>query len=87
MNAVDVIPVRELRNNYSAVAKKLEDHDRIIVTNRGKGQAVLISYKDYAKYEEYLRQRYVFEALKEAEEYADRPEAVWLSHDEFWSVA
>jgi len=30
MDSVDVIPVRELRNNYASVAQKLEEHDRII---------------------------------------------------------
>jgi len=56
------------------------------VTNCGKGQAVLINFEDYARYEEYLHQRYVIEALMDAEEYAARPDAAWLSHEDFWSA-
>jgi prevent-host-death family protein len=87
MLSTDVIAARELRNNYAAVVKKLEDRDSVIITNRGKGQAVLINFEDFKGYEEYLHVRYVKERLLEAERYADSAGAEWLSHDEFWALA
>jgi prevent-host-death family protein len=85
MEQTEVIPSRELRNNYASVVGMLENHDRVIITNRGKGQAVLINFDDYKQYEEYLHYSYVRAALKEAEEYAAREDAKWLTHDEFWA--
>jgi prevent-host-death family protein len=84
MNA-DVIPSRELRNNYAAIVKRLEERDSVIITNRGKGQAVLINFEDFKGYEEYLHLRYVRERLAEGERLAEDPDTKWLSHDEFWA--
>jgi prevent-host-death family protein len=85
MLSSDVIPARELRNNYASVVKRLENRGSVIITNRGKGQAVLINFEDFKGYEEYLHIRYVKERLFEAEQYAQQPNAEWLSHDEFWA--
>jgi prevent-host-death family protein len=82
---IDVVPARELRNNYAAVVKKLEEHDSVIITNRGRGQAVLINFEDFGDYEEYLHVRYVKERLTTAEQYAEQTDDPWLSHDEFWN--
>ena len=41
----------------------LKDHDHVIITNHGRGESVLINIEDYAKYEEFLHQRYVAEEL------------------------
>ena len=38
----------------------------MIITNHGRGESVLINIEDYAKYEEFLHQRYVAEALAKA---------------------
>jgi prevent-host-death family protein len=81
---VHVKPSRELRNNYAQFSSILKDHDQIIITNKGKGEAVLISIEDYADYEAYLHRRYVREKLAEAEAAASKPDAVWLSQEEFW---
>jgi prevent-host-death family protein len=81
---VHVKPSRELRNNYAQFSSILKDHDQIVITNKGKGEAVLISIEDYADYEAYLHRRYVREKLAEAEAAAAKPDAVWLSQEEFW---
>ncbi|MFP3041147.1 type II toxin-antitoxin system Phd/YefM family antitoxin [Treponema primitia] len=81
---IHVKPSRELRNNYAQFSSILKDHDQIIITNKGKGEAVLISIEDYADYEEYVHRRYVREKLSEAEAAATKPDAVWLNHEEFW---
>lgn len=82
MNSTHVRPCRDLRNNYAELAKIVNnDHDQVIITNNGRGEAVLIGFRDYAEYENYLHEKYVDEKLKEAEEYAKRPDAVWHSKD------
>ena len=86
MTKTHVKPSRELRNNYSDVVGLLEKHDHVIITNRGVGEAVLISMDDYADYEEYLHRRYVLNSLAEAEAQASNPNAIWHSHEEFWNI-
>jgi len=68
-------PARDLRNNYAEIIRMLKEHNQILITNNGKGEAVLISAEDYAGYEEYLHQRYILEKLKESEERAAMPGA------------
>jgi prevent-host-death family protein len=80
---VHIKPSRDLRNNYARISDILKDHDQIIITNKGKGEAVLINIEDYADYEDYIHRRYVREKLSEAEAAAGKPDA-WLTHDAFW---
>ena len=61
-----VRPSRDLRNHYAEISEMLKDHDHVIITNHGRGESVLINIEDYAKYEEFLHQRYVAEALAKA---------------------
>ncbi len=49
-----VRPSRDLRNHYAEISEMLKDHDHVIITNHGRGESVLISIEDYAKYEEFL---------------------------------
>ena len=80
-----VRPVRDLRNNYPELADIVKEHDHVIITNNGKSESVLISFEEFAKYEEFIHFRYVDEKLAEAEARAASPDVKWLSHDEFWS--
>jgi PHD/YefM family antitoxin component YafN of YafNO toxin-antitoxin module len=64
----------------------LEDNATVIITNRGRGESVLIPIEDYQDYEEYLHYRYVRESLVQAEAYAADPTARWYSDDEFWDA-
>ena len=79
-----VRPVRDLRNNYPELASIVKEKDHVIITNNGKSESVLISYDEFAKYEEYVHMRYVEEKLAEAETAAADPNTAWLSHGEFW---
>jgi len=63
-----VRPSRDLRNNYADIVKSLKNNDHIIITNNGVGESVLISIEDYAKYEEYLHRRYIFEELQKSKD-------------------
>lgn len=81
-----VRPARDLRNNYAELAGMLKDHDHVIITNRGRGEAVLIGIEDYAQYEEFLHERYVAQELAKAKRQAADPATPWASHDSVWET-
>jgi prevent-host-death family protein len=80
-------PARDLRNNYADVIRALKEHNQILITNNGRGEAVLISAEDFADYEEYLHIRYVRDKLEEAEARATDPAVKWSSREEFFEKA
>jgi len=59
-----VRPARDLRNNYADVMKTLEQHDYVVITNQGRGDSVLIDMDRFAKYEQALRNEYVYNELQ-----------------------
>ena len=76
--------VRDLRNNYPEVASIIKTRDHVIITNNGKSEAVLISYDEFEKYQEFLHILYVKEKLAEAEAISNNPDE-WLEIDELFS--
>jgi prevent-host-death family protein len=84
MFATHVKAVRDLRNNYPEVARIVRNSDHVIITNNGKSEAVLISFKEYEKYQEFLHVRYVKEKLAEAEALSDNPDE-WINADDLFS--
>ena len=84
MYNVHVRPVRDLRNNYSELSDIINNYDQVVITNNGRGEAVLINIDEYAAFEEYSHKRYVAIKLAEAEAVADDPESRRISHEEFW---
>jgi len=60
----------------------LKEHNQILITNNGKGEAVLISAEDYAGYEEYLHAHYVREKVEEVEKQKASGEIKWHSWEE-----
>lgn len=78
-------PSRDLRTHYADVIRDLEQHNQILITNNGRGEAVLIGVEDYAEYEEFLHLRYVREKLAQAEQEAKDPGA-WASLDDLWTA-
>ena len=81
-----VRPSRDLRNHYAEISEMLKDHDHVIITNHGRGESVLINIEDYAKYEEFLHQRYVAEALDKAKQQAADPDTQWADHESVWET-
>jgi len=79
-----VRPVRELRNNYPEIATLIKQKDRVLITNNGKGEAVILSLEEYQRYEQILHERYIDEKLAEAEREAADPNTVRIFHDDFW---
>ncbi|MCL2201765.1 MAG: type II toxin-antitoxin system prevent-host-death family antitoxin [Oscillospiraceae bacterium] len=84
MYNVHVRPVRDLRNNYTELSEIVRNHDQVIITNNGKGEAVLINIDEYAAFEEYSHKRYVAKMLAEAEVEAANPNSERISHEDFW---
>ena len=74
-----VRPSRDLRNHYADMVKALKEHDHIIITNNGVGEAVLIAFDDYAKYEEFLHYRFIFDELQKSNEESRKPDIKLLS--------
>jgi len=83
MYNLHVRPERELRNNFSEISKLNKQHDAVILTNRGKGTHVLLSFDEFTDYEEYRHNRYLMQKIKEAEE---NPSTGLRSHDEVWGA-
>jgi len=81
---VHVRPVRDLRNNYPELAEIINNHDQVIITNNGKGEAVLINLDEYAAFEEFTHKRYIAVKLAEAEAVAADPDTKRYTHEEFW---
>ena len=77
-------PVRDLRNNYSELSEIIKNNDQVVITNNGKGEAVLISIDEYAAFEEYSHKRYVAAKLAESEAMAADPESKRIPHEDFW---
>lgn len=77
--------VRDLRNNYPEISQIIKDHGRIIITNNGKSEAVIIPFEEFEWYEEYLHIRYVKQKLAEAEAIADDPDS-WATIDQLFEA-
>ena len=71
MHNLHVRPERELRNNFSEISKLNKQLDAVVLTNRGKGTHVLLSFDEFNDYEEYRHNRYLMQKIKEAEEDSD----------------
>jgi prevent-host-death family protein len=83
MFSTQVRAVRDLRNNYPEVAQIVKNKDHVIITNNGKSEAVLISFEEFEKYQEFLHIRYVKEKLAEAEAVANNPDE-WMELDDLF---
>ena len=81
-----VRPSRDLRNHYAEISEMLKDHNHVIITNHGRGESVLINIEDYAKYEEFMHQRYVSEELAKANKHAADPNTQWIEHESVWET-
>jgi prevent-host-death family protein len=75
--------VRDIRNNYPEVAQIVRNRDHVIITNNGKSEAVLISFEEFEKYQEFLHIRYVKEKLAEAEAMAE-DSGQWMEIDDLF---
>ena len=77
-----VRPARDLRNNYPDVVRSLKQHDHVIITNNGVGESVLINIEDFAKYEEFLHHRYIYDELQKSKALLDDSNVELVPHDE-----
>ena len=85
MPKTQVRPSRDLRNHYADIVKSLKEHEHIIITNNGVGESVLIGYDDYAKYEEYLHRRFIYEELQKSKTKVNGPDSEFLDATEVFA--
>ena len=81
MHKLHIRPERELRNNFAEISRLNKQHDAVVLTNRGKASHVLLSFEEFADYEEYRHNRFLMEKIKEAEEDTDTR---LRTHEEVW---
>ncbi len=63
----------------------LENHERVVITNNGRGAAVIINFEDYAAYEEYMHEKTVSERLEKALKSLHDPSVRLIPQDEVWA--
>jgi PHD/YefM family antitoxin component YafN of YafNO toxin-antitoxin module len=62
--------------------RSLKEHDRVIITNNGVGESVLINIEDYAEYEDFLHRRFVYDELQKSKAILDDPNVKLAPHSE-----
>ena len=85
MLQTQVRPSRDLRNNYADIMRNLNNHDHVIITNNGVGESVLINIEDYAKYEEFLHRRFIYDELQKSKAKASTHEVEMKDASEIFS--
>ncbi len=78
-------PVRDLRNNYAEIASLANAGNRVIITNNGREEVIILGKEEYKSYEELLYREYIKKELAETREKAKDPNTNWLSEEEFWA--
>ena len=84
MYSVQVVPSRDLRNKYAEISSHVKKRNPVVITKNGRGDTVLISIEEFAKYEDYAHRAYVAEKLAETERDERNPNMKRYSHDEIW---
>ena len=74
MLKTNVRPSRDLRNNYREIADMLDQHDHVIITKNGVGEAVLINMDVYAMFEQYLHDQFIYERLQKTKAKMSNPD-------------
>ena len=64
MPHVQVRPSKDLRNHYREIADMAKNNNPVIITSHGRGDTVLISMEDYARFENYIQHRYIINELE-----------------------
>jgi prevent-host-death family protein len=75
-------PVRDLRNNYAEIAALANAGNRIIITNNGREEVMIIGKEEYQAYEGFVHSAFIKRELAKASEYAKRPDAKWYTEEE-----
>lgn len=82
MYETHVRPARDLRNNYPEISRLAHEHNKVIITNNGKGDTVLLSMETYQKVEQYINRQAIIDELKLADQELANPDAKYSSVDE-----
>jgi PHD/YefM family antitoxin component YafN of YafNO toxin-antitoxin module len=84
MFAVHVKELDDIKTQYTDFVNKLNEHDRIILKNNGKNEAVLINIDDYNEFESFAHKNYIKKKLKETENLVENKNVGWIDEGEFW---
>ena len=84
MSSTYIRSPQDLVDNYSDIVQSVKARNRVLISKDGNEDLALISKEALAYIEEKLFFNYVNDKLREAEEWAAKPDAKWLSEDEFF---
>ena len=86
---INIRPVSDLRNKYPEIEELvLKEDEAVYLTKNGYGSMVVLSLEKYAKLmgdKEY--EKYIEDALNEADKEAEDPNTKYYSHEEFKQIA
>jgi prevent-host-death family protein len=78
-------PAQDLHNNYGEIVKLANEGNRVIITQDGHEDIVLISAEAFKEFEDLLYHQYICQELDKSWEESKDPNAVWISHEDFWA--
>ena len=78
-------PAHDLHNNYSEIVRLANEGNRVIITQDGFEDIVLISTEVHREFEELLYRQYIKDELAKTKEKAKDPNTKWLSEEELWA--
>ena len=83
---INIRPVSDLRNKYTEIEKLvLENGEEVYLTKNGYGTMVVMSINKYAEMvNEVEYNKYIENALDEAEMEADNPSTTYYTHEEIF---
>ena len=86
---INIRPVSDLRNKYPEIEELvLKEDEAVYLTKNGYGSMVVLSLEKYSKLmgdKEY--EKYIEDALDEADKEAEDPNTKYYSHEEFKQIA
>jgi len=82
MLKTQIRPSRDLRNNYADVMKTLDQHDYVVITNQGRGNAVFCDQDYFAELQDLAHQQYIYNELQKSKALLDDPNVELIPHDE-----
>jgi len=83
MVKAQIRPSRDLRNNYADVMNTLDQHDYIVITNQGRGNAVYCDQDYFAELQDLAHQQYIYNELQKSKALLlENPDIELVPHEE-----
>ncbi|MCL1842202.1 MAG: hypothetical protein FWF79_00120 [Defluviitaleaceae bacterium] len=72
-----------MRNNYADVMNTLDQHDYIVITNQGRGNAVYCDQDYFAELQDLAHQQYIYNELQKSKALLlENPDIELVPHEE-----